>query len=138
VRLTRKVVTTFGYQAYICLCRYAARYNYGAWQLVCAFICGAACRKTNSWYQEAAAATQKLTADSSSFVPVAEPSVVVDKMQSVSFFLLCVVPLVVRWLLLLWCVCLCVMVVVVFLIIAIVIALMMLPPYTLVSGPGEH
>jgi len=82
--------------------------------------------KRPALYQEAAAATRKLTADSSSFVPVVEPSVVVDKMQSVSF-LLCVVPLVVRWLLLLSCVCLCV-----------VIALMMLPPYTLVSGPGEH
>ncbi len=118
MRLTPKVVTTFRYQVYIYLCRYAARYNYGAWQLVFAFICGSACCKTNSWYQEAAAATQKLTADSSSFVPVAEPSIVVDKMQSVSC-LLRVIPLVVRWLLLLLCVCLCAMVDIVFLMIAI-------------------
>jgi hypothetical protein len=50
-----------------CFLRYAARYNYGAWQL------------------EAAAAARKLSLETNSEMPVedVEPTVVVDKMRSV-------------------------------------------------------
>jgi CTP synthase (UTP-ammonia lyase) len=85
-----------GIQADALLCRADRRIpddereKISAWQLVRIFIMVTVCFGTNSWYQEAAAATHKLVVDSSSSVPVVEPSVVVDKMQSVRFLHCCI------------------------------------------------
>jgi hypothetical protein len=74
--------------------RYAAQYNYGAWQLVSRkiyypgrLICAVLHQHPyQHCFQEAAAATRKMTVDGPGHTPAAaaEPSVVVDKMQSVS------------------------------------------------------